>query len=94
MKGNTHTVPSAFNDHLSKGGSLKPASNVFPDRKIFVKLVCVVFAFGIPLGAPVFVDREAETDWINFLSHDSLEVNCSVWLIQQTLRWLQFLQLH
>jgi hypothetical protein len=81
MQSNTHAVPSAFDDHLSKSGSLEAAGDVSPDRQIFVKLICVVFAFGIPLGAPVFIDREAETDWINFLSHDSLEVNFSVWLI-------------
>ena len=93
MKGNTHTIPSAFNNHFGKSSSLKAASDVFPDCQVLVKLICVVFAFGIPLGAPVFVDCEAKTDWINFLSHDSLKVNCLVWLIQRTLRWLQFLRL-
>ena len=57
---------------------------ILTDLEVLVKLVGVVLAFGIPLGAPVFVDGEAETDWINFLSHDSLKVNCSVWLIQRT----------
>ena len=92
MKSNTHAIPSALDDHFGKGGALKAAGDVFPDRQIFVELIRVVFAFGIPLGAPVFVDREAETDWINFLSHDSIEVNCSVWLIQRTLWRLQFLR--
>ena len=86
MKSNTHAIPSALNDYFGKSGALKAAGNVFPDPQIFVKLICVVFAFGIPLGAPVFIDREAETDWINFFSFVSLEVNFSVWLIQRTLR--------
>ena len=49
MKSNTHTIPSAFDNHLSKSGSLKASCKVSTDRKIFVKLVGVVFALSVPL---------------------------------------------
>jgi|TARA_B110000037_G_C17120854_1_gene505790 hypothetical protein len=78
VKGHTHAVPGTLNDHFGKCHSLKTSCDVFPDPEILVKFTRVVFAFGIPLGAPVFVDGEAEADWINFLSHDSLKVDFSV----------------
>jgi hypothetical protein len=86
VKSDPNTVPGTLDDNFGEGSCLKVTGDVFADLEIFVKLVGVVLAFGIPLGAPVFVDGEAETDWINFLSHNSLKVNCSVWLIQQSLR--------
>ncbi|MFT6177887.1 MAG: hypothetical protein ACJAQT_000287 [Akkermansiaceae bacterium] len=71
MESDTNTVPSTLDDHLRKCGALEATGNILTDTEIFVKLVGEVLALGIPLGAPVFVDGEAETDWINFLSHDS-----------------------
>ena len=71
MKSDTDAVPGTFDNDLGKSGSLKATSNILTDLEIFVKLGGVVLAFGIPLGAPVLIQCEAESDWINFLSHDS-----------------------
>jgi len=71
VQSNPDTVPGTFDDYLRNGDGLKAIRDILSNFKVFVKLVGVVLAFGVPLGAPVFVDGEAEADWINFLSHDS-----------------------
>jgi hypothetical protein len=71
VKSDPDTVPGTFDNDLGESCGLKTTSNILTDLQIFVKLSGVVLAFGIPLGAPVFVDCEAKPDWINFLSHDS-----------------------
>ena len=69
MKGDTHAVPSTLNDHAGKAGIDQFVLKIAADREIFVQLVSIVFAAGIPLRAPVFVDGETECDRIYFLAH-------------------------
>ncbi len=56
-----------------------------------MKLVGVIFASGEPLGAPVFIDGEAEGDRIDFLSHNRMKLEVSELirrLEQISLPWL------
>ena len=69
MEGDTDAVPSAFDDDLGEAGVLEFVAEVSTDGKVLVELIGVVLATGIPLGAPVLVDSEAECDRIYFLAH-------------------------
>ena len=71
MKSDPDAVPGTFDDDLGESCGLQTTSDILTDLEIFVKLGGEVLAFGIPFRTPVLVDREAETDWIYFLSHDS-----------------------
>ncbi len=68
----THTVPGTLNDDLGKSCELQTAPEILTYSEVFVQLLLVVFAFGIPLGTPITVDDESESDGIYFLSHNTL----------------------
>jgi hypothetical protein len=67
-----HTVPGTLYDDLGEGCELQTASEILTYSEVFVQLLLVVFAFGIPLGTPITVDDESESDGIYFLSHNTL----------------------
>ena len=69
VKCDADTVPSALDDHAGQSGIDQLVLQVTTDCEIFVELVGIIFAFGIPLGAPVFIDGKAECDRIYFLAH-------------------------
>ena len=62
-------IPSTFDDDLGNGGLHKLLLEIATDREVAVERISVFFFRGIPLGAPVFGDCEAEADRIYFLSH-------------------------
>jgi hypothetical protein len=68
-KGDANAVPGTLDDHAGQTGVNQLVLQIAADREIFVQLVGVVFAAGIPLRAPVFVDGETECDRIYFLAH-------------------------
>lgn len=72
MQSHANAVPGALHDDLGKSGKLKATTEILTHPEVFVQLLLVVFAFGIPLGAPITIDDESETDGIYFLSHNSL----------------------
>jgi hypothetical protein len=69
MKGDAHAIPSAFDDDAGQAGILELVFEVSADGEVFVEFVAVVFATGVLLRAPVFIDGEAEGDRIYFLAH-------------------------
>ncbi len=69
VESDADAVPSALDDNTGQASVLQLVFQISADREIFVEFICVVFATGIPLGAPVFVDGEAECDRIYFLAH-------------------------
>jgi hypothetical protein len=68
VEGDADAVPSTLDDDFGESGGLQLPFEVVADREVLVKFFGVVFACGVPLGAPVFVDGEAECDRIYFLA--------------------------
>jgi hypothetical protein len=69
MKGDADAVPCTLNDNASKTCIDQFSFEVCADREIFVEFGGIVFACGVPFGAPVFIDGETEGDRIYFLAH-------------------------
>ncbi len=70
VQGDPHAVPSPLDHDLREGREMEPLGEIFPHPQVFVQLVCIVIAYGEPLGAPVTIDNESESDGVYFLSHD------------------------
>ena len=65
----TNTVPCSLNNHLGESCKLKATTQVLTHSEILMKFFTVVIAFSVPLGAPITIDNESESDGIYFLSH-------------------------
>jgi hypothetical protein len=72
VEGHADAVPSALDDDAGKGGELQARAHVAADLEVLVELLGVILAGGEPLGTPVFVNGEAETDGVDFLAHDEV----------------------
>ena len=69
MQGDADAVPRTLDNNLGEGCELKASTQIPADPEIFMKLGAIVIALGVPLGAPVTIDNESESDGIYFLSH-------------------------
>ena len=69
VESDADAVPSTLDYDAGEACVDKLVFEVCADSEIFVKLVGIVLAGGIPFGTPVFVDSEAEGDRIYFLTH-------------------------
>ena len=69
VKRHADLIPSALDDDLGNGSLHQLLLEIATDREVAVERIGVFIFRGIPLGAPVFGDCEAEADRIYFLSH-------------------------
>jgi hypothetical protein len=65
-----NTIPSPLNHHLGNSPFLETLFKITADSQIGMKLISKLALRSIPLGLPVFVDCQAKSDRMYFLSHD------------------------
>jgi hypothetical protein len=70
VKRYANTVPSPLNHHLRNSTLLEALFEVTTDLQVGVKLISKLALRSIPLGLPVFINCQAKSDRMYFLSHD------------------------
>ena len=67
--GDAATVGGALDQNSRHRGRFQFLLEQGADFAVLVEQLAEFFLAGIPLRAPVFVDGDAQTDWISFLAH-------------------------
>ena len=68
VHGHFGVLSSALNDHLADAGGFQLVLHVFAQLEILDQTVGIV-PIRKPAGVPCTVDTDADTDWINLLTH-------------------------
>ena len=71
---------------LRHGSRLKLLLEQIADLAVFGQQLAEFLLAGIPLGTPVLVDGDAQTDWISFLTHNNYSSDKTILMWQLRFR--------